>query len=106
MIKLTQDEVDTLVTALDDRGSEAWLQDNNPEAAQRCDDLIEKLGELRDGPWVVLPQAAHTDLFSGSVQGDLLTAALKVLVLDERIAAWLEANDPKALAQARRALGI
>ncbi len=31
-------------------------------------------------------------------------AALAVLVLDPKISAWLAQNDPKALAQARRAL--
>ena len=108
MIKLSWDELDTIVVALEERASGAWLQANYPRRAKHCTDLIEKLGGLRpaEGPWVVLPQAAHADLYSGAVQGDMKTAALRVLVLDERIAAWLEANDPKALAQARRALGI
>lgn len=103
MIKLTQGEVDTLVTALEARAMDAWLQANYPERVELCKKLVGKLCELEKGPWVVLPQAAH---IARAVRGDLLTAALKVLVLDERTAAWLEANDPKALAQARRALGL
>jgi hypothetical protein len=40
-----------------------------------------------------------------AMQTARLRNALKVLVLDAKIRAWLEANDPKALEQAMRALG-
>jgi hypothetical protein len=36
---------------------------------------------------------------------DQMAKALKVLTLDSRISAWLTQNDPKALEQARKALG-